>query len=72
MSPAGATSGSSGPKTRHEGRIVADYIDGHAEANLPQQFYLNVHNSGMYIQKTTYTYWLDDEDGSGAPHTYTP
>ena len=62
----------SGPKGVHEGRIVCDFIDGHAEACLPQQFFENAYNCGMYIQRTTYACWLDSEDGTGAPHTYTP
>ena len=68
----GGSSGDSGPKAYHDGRIVADYTDGHAEASNPQQFFENAHKSGMYVQRTSYSYWLDGEDGSGAPHTYTP
>ncbi len=69
LNPAAA---GSGPKAIHEGRIVCDYVDGHAEAALPQQFFENAHNSGMFVQRTTYGYWLQDEDGSGAPHSVSP
>ena len=62
----------SGPKAIHEGRIVCDYVDGHAEAALPQQFFENAHNSGMFVQRTSYAYWQQDEDGTGAPHSVSP
>ena len=34
--------------TRHEGRIVCDYIDGHADSVLPKQWAENLYDSGMH------------------------
>ena len=47
--PAKSTSDAATAATaRHEGRIVCDYIDGHADSVLPKQWAENLYDSGMH------------------------
>ena len=63
--------GNVGAKTRHEGRMCADFMDGHAEALQPRNFFENVSNCGAYVTGVTYSWWQDSDNGSSAPASIT-